>query len=136
MYFHAYAKNYAVEKLGLFTTFRLDLQINVTGWTPIIDVATKEPEHNEKEEPPTYENENKEDKKEEKIEQNKLDIPFDELIEETSEEKITQLHRYFQQKEPSNKNEFTGKYRRSEEHTSELQSRGHIVCRLLLEKKN
>src|SRR5690625_6136302 len=29
-------------------------------------------------------------------------------------------------------NEFIG---RSEEHTSELQSRGHLVCRLLLEKK-
>src|SRR5690625_2819174 len=27
-------------------------------------------------------------------------------------------------------------YARSEEHTSELQSRGHLVCRLLLEKKN
>src|SRR5439155_20108649 len=27
-------------------------------------------------------------------------------------------------------------YPRSEEHTSELQSRGHLVCRLLLEKKN
>src|SRR3989442_11659666 len=26
-------------------------------------------------------------------------------------------------------------YRRSEEHTSELQSRPHLVCRLLLEKK-
>src|SRR5437870_6251657 len=26
--------------------------------------------------------------------------------------------------------------RRSEEHTSELQSRGQLVCRLLLEKKN
>src|SRR5437870_8878684 len=26
-------------------------------------------------------------------------------------------------------------YHRSEEHTSELQSRGHLVCRLLLEKK-
>src|SRR5690625_2461727 len=25
---------------------------------------------------------------------------------------------------------------RSEEHTSELQSRGHLVCRLMLEKKN
>src|SRR5690625_5924878 len=25
---------------------------------------------------------------------------------------------------------------RSEEHTSELQSRGHLVCRLLLEQKN
>src|SRR5205809_7666933 len=27
-------------------------------------------------------------------------------------------------------------YHRSEEHTSELQSRLHLVCRLLLEKKN
>src|SRR5215208_8040414 len=29
----------------------------------------------------------------------------------------------------------TGSRPRSEEHTSELQSRGHLVCRLLLEKK-
>src|SRR5690625_6081393 len=29
----------------------------------------------------------------------------------------------------------TGRPARSEEHTSELQSRGHLVCRLLLEKK-
>src|SRR5207253_6620055 len=29
-----------------------------------------------------------------------------------------------------------GSLARSEEHTSELQSRGHLVCRLLLEKKN
>src|SRR5690625_6395728 len=28
-----------------------------------------------------------------------------------------------------------GEIQRSEEHTSELQSRGHLVCRLLLEKK-
>src|SRR5690625_7112379 len=28
-----------------------------------------------------------------------------------------------------------GRPQRSEEHTSELQSRGHLVCRLLLEKK-
>src|SRR5690625_698365 len=27
-------------------------------------------------------------------------------------------------------------FERSEEHTSEIQSRGHIVCRLLIEKKN
>src|SRR5690625_5980647 len=27
-------------------------------------------------------------------------------------------------------------FKRSEEHTSELQSRGHLVCRLLLEKIN
>src|SRR5215510_9755977 len=30
----------------------------------------------------------------------------------------------------------SGHSSRSEEHTSELQSRGHLVCRLLLEKKN
>src|SRR2546422_8620721 len=29
-----------------------------------------------------------------------------------------------------------GRFARSEEHTSELQSRLHLVCRLLLEKKN
>src|SRR5690625_6958034 len=33
-------------------------------------------------------------------------------------------------------NEFCFPGPRSEEHTSELQSRGHLVCRLLLEKKN
>src|SRR5690625_5542729 len=32
--------------------------------------------------------------------------------------------------------DFTTHLFRSEEHTSELQSRGHLVCRLLLEKKN
>src|SRR5439155_3131036 len=31
--------------------------------------------------------------------------------------------------------QFAGDGSRSEEHTSELQSRGHLVCRLLLEKK-
>src|SRR5207253_6242566 len=31
--------------------------------------------------------------------------------------------------------DFAAKSGRSEEHTSELQSRGHLVCRLLLEKK-
>src|SRR5690625_6677848 len=30
----------------------------------------------------------------------------------------------------------SGKLERSEEHTSELQSRGHLVCRLLLENQN
>src|SRR5690625_5556329 len=33
----------------------------------------------------------------------------------------------------ANLHEYNGN--RSEEHTSELQSRGHLVCRLLLEKK-
>src|SRR5690625_2556119 len=31
--------------------------------------------------------------------------------------------------------QYSPRYLRSEEHTSELQSRGHLVCRLLLEKQ-
>src|SRR5690606_40022003 len=34
------------------------------------------------------------------------------------------------------KSSFPGHFFRSEEHTSELQSRENLVCRLLLEKKN
>src|SRR5437870_9530965 len=37
--------------------------------------------------------------------------------------------------EPGNDGLVVGQFGRSEEHTSELQSRGHLVCRLLLEKK-
>src|SRR3712207_7935859 len=35
-----------------------------------------------------------------------------------------------------NRSRFMGRALRSEEHTSELQSRQYLVCRLLLEKKN
>src|SRR5690554_7520366 len=38
-------------------------------------------------------------------------------------------------KQISSQDLLTGLYNRSEEHTSELQSRPHLVCRLLLEKK-
>src|SRR5437870_9555271 len=46
----------------------------------------------------------------------------------------------FRKEELSKSNEYYHRIHpveaRSEEHTSELQSRGHLVCRLLLEKKN
>src|SRR3712207_7113125 len=37
---------------------------------------------------------------------------------------------------PAGDRQIVGKRKRSEEHTSELQSRQYLVCRLLLEKKN
>src|SRR2546429_6584214 len=40
-----------------------------------------------------------------------------------------------ERKELPEKAAVSGQYQRSEEHTSELQSRLHLVCRLLLEKK-
>src|SRR5690606_40906915 len=36
---------------------------------------------------------------------------------------------------PGHRNQLNGNWIRSEEHTSELQSRENLVCRLLLEKK-
>src|SRR5437870_7433556 len=42
--------------------------------------------------------------------------------------------RYAHLRGPYNRRNVPEKFR-SEEHTSELQSRGHLVCRLLLEKK-
>src|SRR2546422_1330803 len=43
------------------------------------------------------------------------------------------VHADFQPREVAERE--AGLHRRSEEHTSELQSRLHLVCRLLLEKK-
>src|SRR5690625_1197337 len=51
--------------------------------------------------------------------------------------RIKMLHYYSGQIIDQNffKTKIEEAYERSEEHTSELQSRGHLVCRLLLEKK-
>src|SRR3712207_7997795 len=42
---------------------------------------------------------------------------------------------FFDLVQPARFPEYILRYRRSEEHTSELQSRQYLVCRLLLEKK-
>src|SRR5690625_5519052 len=39
-------------------------------------------------------------------------------------------------RQPGRRDGALRRVKRSEEHTSELQSRGHLVCRLLLEQKN
>src|SRR5207302_11273112 len=52
---------------------------------------------------------------------------------------ISQVHRRALRPRPAGRQEggdLLGQYLRSEEHTSELQSRENLVCRLLLEKKN
>src|SRR5690625_6735687 len=45
------------------------------------------------------------------------------------------LHSYIKQNNGKTHMHIYQYWLRSEEHTSELQSRGHLVCRLLLEKK-
>src|SRR5690625_6745496 len=60
----------------------------------------------------------------------------------SEEDELTILSRELKQRndsviefEKANRPDLVENLNRSEEHTSELQSRGHLVCRLLLEKK-
>src|SRR2546422_6904002 len=59
---------------------------------------------------------------------------FDEMM-ELGVEGMMVSPGYSYEKAPD-QDHFLRRERRSEEHTSELQSRLHLVCRLLLEKKN
>src|SRR5690625_5510093 len=58
-------------------------------------------------------------------------------LDENSEFKVTSTRKKLVERHHNWKKEAYKKMpgNRSEEHTSELQSRGHLVCRLLLEKK-
>src|SRR3712207_7855931 len=55
--------------------------------------------------------------------------PTPDLLERLSKSKL-----YFTMSVPAEVNSILPKTKRSEEHTSELQSRQYLVCRLLLEK--
>src|SRR5690625_6442311 len=64
--------------------------------------------------------------------QSMIDLFIDEF---ESRDPDARLSRYFRNAERDITRRSTNAEIRSEEHTSELQSRGHLVCRLLLEKK-
>src|SRR2546422_7725830 len=67
------------------------------------------------------------------LEQPELEL-LDFMLEE-SRRPITFIAMFDRDDLPDALRESMAKVRRSEEHTSELQSRLHLVCRLLLEKK-
>src|SRR5690625_6186763 len=58
---------------------------------------------------------------------------FERQANKSSDGQVSNLQNNLLLKYPSSKKRKGAQ--RSEEHTSELQSRGHLVCRLLLEKK-
>jgi len=106
LYSNIHSPLLTAEKFGLLTMFRLDCQrtifkfeekdINIE--VPITSIETN--------------NDNSEEQKEtEKISYNELDINWEKLINNESNETIKSMHNYFSQQLPTNKNEYTGMFK-------------------------
>ncbi|WP_230200213.1 LTA synthase family protein [Bacillus niameyensis] len=111
LYFKSSYPLLSVERLGLFTTMRLDLQRHILKWSPKVDVPVivEHEESNEKPDPEIdLEDEEGEDiAAEEQI----MDIDFTQLMANENNQEIQQMHQYFENVEPTLKNEYTGKYK-------------------------
>ena len=82
------------DVLGILTTQRLGLKRNLFGFNEDVIMSG-----------------NFDNLEEEKIEYNKLDIDFDSLIANESDENLKNVYSYLSQKEATNKNEYTGIYK-------------------------
>ncbi len=120
LYYNSSSPVLSVEKLGLLTTMRLDLQRQLTNWSPVIEppsiavgntyVPSEEVEE-DVEVDDGNNNESKETEPEIEPEYNVLDIDFDALIENTEDETLRMMHQYFKNVKPTEKNEYTGKFK-------------------------
>ena len=113
------------QKLGLLTSMRLDAQRLILMNNPLgninndkVEEAYKpvEPENDIKEpiepaEPDDIDKEPAEDQPEPIYEPNILDIDFVQLIASETDDDIRDMHKYFSEVPPTNKNEYTGKYK-------------------------
>jgi lipoteichoic acid synthase len=92
----------SVKKLGLVTTMRLDLKRMLIGWSPPVEslpeTIVKKPV---KQQP----------NPEKKVEYNTMKIDFSNLILNEKDETLKNMHMYFENVEPTEKNEYTGKYK-------------------------
>lgn len=114
VYYHTRSIQLAVDRLGLITAARIEFIRTLTNWTPELELANETNEHTDIEKDDktytTFAPINDDDERDEKETFNELNIPFDTLKEETDDEEIKRMHQYFKEKEPTNKNEFTGKF--------------------------
>ncbi len=103
LYFKKSQPNLSVKKLGLITTMRLDFKRLLVGWSPPVEnlpeMTIKKPANP------------KAPGIEKKIEYNTMNINFAKLIAEEKDETINNMHLYFENTEPTVKNEYTGKYK-------------------------
>jgi len=103
LYHNIHYPNFSVSNLGLLTYMRLDTKRQIVGWSSIFTGDSP----NMGEDIPSYQDN---DESEEEMEYNIMDIDFDELIDSESNEEIIEMHEYFKNVKPSEKNDYTGIY--------------------------
>ena len=96
LYNKSHVPTLMADKIGVLTTMRLDLQRLVTNHNDTTILATSNNfEEIETEKVPEY---------------NMLDIDWETLIQNESNETIKSMHQYFSAQEPTQKNEYTGMF--------------------------
>lgn len=111
----------SAEKLGLVTTLRLEAKRSLFDWAPGLDDAGNESvtinQLSDEEfqadtaiEAMSYDVESNETK-DENVDYNVLNIDFDKLINEADSDEMKEMNTYFKNVVPTEKNEYTGKYK-------------------------
>ncbi len=98
LYRESFVPKLTVENFGLLTTTRLDAKTLILGESTTITAAE------------TEESDIEEEAEEEKYADNVLEIDFDALIADESDETIKAMHEYFSQVTPTEQNEYTGMF--------------------------
>lgn len=101
----------SAERLGIITTMRLDLQRLLSGWSPSLELSEDEKDGFNAIPATSKNKQNAKNPKEKKVEYNTLEIDFDHLIAKETNPAIKEMHQYFQTVPPTEKNDYTGKYK-------------------------
>lgn len=110
-YFNVHEANSTIENIGLLNYMRLDVKRNLFDTKTIKEQAPPiiaEPMPETPVKPPEKEDAEKE---EDLVEYNVMDIDFDKLIEEETDEELKTMHKYFSSVSPTNKNDHTGRFK-------------------------
>lgn len=94
LYYNTHVPKLTAKRMGFLTAMRLDFQRFAFGFEENLSVETSA-ENNKNEGSNNY---------------NITNIDFDKLIQEEQDETIKEMHKYFEEQEPSNKNEYTGMF--------------------------
>lgn len=92
LYYHKHVPNQTAKKLGIMTTMRLDIERILTNFEETADVISLSPEIKEE------------------IQYNKIEIDFNNLISNETNSTVNNIHTYFNNSLPSEKNEYTAKF--------------------------